>query len=284
MKKFFLGAAVIGLFTGYASAADLPTKAPPLAPAPVIAPSWTGFYIGINGGVAWTDPSMAYSDFAPSGYLPVSFRASDTSGIIGLHLGYNYQFAPNWVIGIEGDFDWTNLKAAGTQGLVCAGTGHFQCGGVNLAFTDNANLQTETNWLASVRGRLGYTWNNQWLVYGTGGIAFGNFDFNAQVNCTNVPPSFCIGISQSINTHSSDTRTGWVAGGGVEYKFTRNWNFGIEYLYYDFNSASTTGSWVFQTGAPAPFFECTTPGQTCAKFSYDKLAIQTTRLRLSYQF
>ena len=226
---------------------------------------------------------MTYTDFASNVYFPASFKSSDTAGLFGVQFGWNYQFATRWVVGIEADVDWTNLKSGGSQGLVCAGPSRPQCGGTNLHMTDNANLQTETNWLASVRGRLGYTWD-QWLLYGTGGIAFGNFDLGAQVYCTNVPPSFCGGGTQSIHSSSTDIRTGWVAGGGVEYKYARNWTFGIEYLYYDFNSDNMYGRWFFGNGAPAPFFECTGAGQICAKFSYDKLAIQTGRLRLSYQF
>lgn len=279
-KKLGLTLAATLVLTGHASAADLPRKAPP---PPVIAVmSWTGFYAGINGGGAWTDdPSMTYVDLANTGntfnsYVPSTINASASSGLAGIHVGYNWQAAPNWVIGIEGDWDWTNLSAGGTNRLNRAVVGTL--------FTDNVSLQTKINWLASVRGRLGYATNN-WLLYATGGVAFGDFDFNAQVNCTAVQPSFCIPTTQHIRAGFSDTRVGAVVGGGIEFKPATNWTLGAEYLYYHFNQTNTGGgSWFFASGAPAPFFDCGVPGQNCARFTYGNVGLHTGRLRLSYQF
>ncbi|MCP4619067.1 MAG: porin family protein [Bradyrhizobium sp.] len=284
MKKLLLGLSALVISAASASAADLAArpyvKAPP--PAPIM--SWTGFYAGINGGGAWTDggTSMTYSDLANIGntnnaYAPSTVNASASGGFGGVHAGYNWQFSPNWVIGIEGDWDWTNLKANGTNRLNTATVGTL--------LTDNAFLETKINWLASVRGRLGYASNN-WLLYATGGVAFGDFDFNAAVHCTAVPASFCTPTGQDIRaTGFSDTRVGGVVGGGFEFKPASNWTFGVEYLYYRFNHTNTgSGSWTFWNGTPAPFFACTTAGQNCARFSYGDVGLNTVRLRLSYQF
>jgi outer membrane immunogenic protein len=266
--------------TSAATAADLPLKAPPLAP---MLTSWTGFYAGINGGGVWTnDPSMTYTDLANTGntfnsYVPTTVKGSGSSGLAGFHVGYNWQNAPNWVVGIEGDWDWVNLSASGTNSLTRALTG--------VLLTDNAFLDTKTNSLASVRGRLGYASNN-WLWYATGGVAFANMDYSAHVTCTAVAPSLCTAPGQQISTQFRDTRVGPVVGGGVEFKQGRNWVFGVEYLYYHFGDTSTAGgSWfVTGTGAPAPFYDCTTAGQNCAKFSYGAIGMSSLRARLSYQF
>ena len=61
MKRFLLAAGLLAL-TGGAHAADLPVKAPPIV-AP--APSWTGWYIGVNGGGAWGTVNPSAADFGP---------------------------------------------------------------------------------------------------------------------------------------------------------------------------------------------------------------------------
>ncbi len=281
MKKLLLGISALVISTASASAADLArsyVKAPP--PVPVL--SWTGFYVGINGGGVWTDgPSMTYTDLANTGntfnsYVPSTLNASSSRGIVGLHAGYNWQTSPNWVIGIEGDWDWTNLSASGTNNLNRAVVGNV--------LTDNAFLETKVDWLASVRGRIGYASNN-WLLYATGGVAFANLNFNAQVHCTAVQPSLCNPTGQDISAGFKDTRVGAVVGGGIEFKPASNWTFGAEYLYYRFSDTNTGGgSWAFWNGAPAPFFDCNVAGQNCARFSYGNIGLQTFRLRLSYLF
>ena len=111
MRKLFLALTTVAGLTGQASAADMAMKAPPMA-APVM--GWTGFYVGINGGGAWSDgPSMTYVDLANIGnttnaYAPSTINpSSSTSGLVGFHAGYNWQIAPTWVLGIEGDWYWT---------------------------------------------------------------------------------------------------------------------------------------------------------------------------------
>src|SRR5437879_11148489 len=109
--KRFMGALVAFAFGSLAaSAADLAVKAPPQLPAPVL--SWTGFYVGINGGAAaMNGPSMSYVDGAINAYVPVTVDpSSSVKAIGGFHLGYNYQLQNNWVIGIEGDWHCANLK------------------------------------------------------------------------------------------------------------------------------------------------------------------------------
>ncbi|MBX6328229.1 MAG: porin family protein [Pseudolabrys sp.] len=151
-KKLLLATAgVIALGVTAASAADLgrraaPYKAPPYQPPPF---SWTGFYVGINGGGAW-----GRSDYS-AGVSP-SFDVS--GGLVGGTLGYNWQTGPV-VFGLEGDIDWAHISGSTT--CLPAGLG--------VASTCDAR----NDWLGTVRGRLGYAFDRV-MPYVTGGLAVGN--------------------------------------------------------------------------------------------------------------
>jgi outer membrane immunogenic protein len=193
--------------TSVAYAADIPVlKAPP---PPVVA-SWTGFYIGIHGGVAGfnaketaTAPFLTTPQIC-SGTAPC--RLSDTSGVLGGQAGYNWQIQ-NWVIGVEGDGSWINAKATATIPFV---------DGVDSA---NAKL----SWLASARGRVGFVVaDGAGLIYGTAGAAWGGVKEGWVENG--------YGRFGQLNK----TLTGVVAGGGVEAMVSRNWTFRAEALWYGF--------------------------------------------------
>jgi outer membrane immunogenic protein len=191
MNRIFSTTAAILAFTAAAQtalAADLRRRPPPEYPvkAPVVrAFDWSGFYVGVNGGYGW---GTSRYDFPG-----VSNRFDVNGGMAGGTVGYNYQFGQT-VFGIEGDFDWQNVKgsAACVAGL----------------------CQTKADWLATVRGRLGYA-VDRFMPYVTAGAAF------ADVKAT-VPAAA-----------QSDTRTGWTVGGGAEYAFAPNWTVKAEYLYVD---------------------------------------------------
>src|SRR5438105_522634 len=108
MKALFLGMTSIAalLAGGIAQAADLPVKARPMAP--VVAPifNWTGCYIGIEGGGAWGRSKHTNS----AGDITPEFDLS--GGLVGGTLGCNYQFAPTWVIGVEGDLSWSGKRGS----------------------------------------------------------------------------------------------------------------------------------------------------------------------------
>lgn len=277
MNSQMLAAALLIGTSSLASAADpsVPMEEPPVV-------TWGGFYAGINGGGAWTNGvSLTYVDLANTGntnnaYEPSTIEASDSGGLAGVHAGYNWQTAPNWVVGIEGDWDWTNLSTRGTNQLIRAVNG--------TVFTDNVSMGTDINWLATLRGRLGYASDN-WLIYATGGVAFADLDFSAQVNCLPVG-GFCGGGAQVMNSAFSDTLVGASVGAGFEFKPGANWSFGVQYLYSHFRAGDLGGgSWTtVATGAPAPFFECGVPGENCAQFSSDNIGLHTITARLTYHF
>jgi|RhiMetdeSRZDD1v2_1073273.scaffolds.fasta_scaffold1352227_1 outer membrane immunogenic protein len=221
--------------TAVAVAADLRPvyKAPPAAMAPVpLAYNWSGFYIGGHAGAGWGD-------------------SGDTAFVGGGQIGYNYQFSPNWLIGIEGDFSGTSFsRSEATTTDVDFG------GGLVLPVTQNASF--DLNWLASVRGRIGYTWD-RFMVYFTGGAAWANVDVNATATL--------LGVQFGTAT-ASGTVSGWVLGGGGEWMFAPNWSVGVEYLHYDFGSISGTA---------------TTLGVSEA-FSQDVGSVDVVRARLNYKF
>jgi len=129
-------------------AADLPRpdyKAPNYSPVFVAPFSWSGFYVGLNGGYGW-----GQSKWSGSGG---DFEVSPNGWLGGGTVGYNLQTGA-WVWGIEGDIDYMNLKGT-ADAAFCPG----------CTFKDT--------WLATIRGRVGYSFD-RWLPYLTGGLAYGN--------------------------------------------------------------------------------------------------------------
>jgi outer membrane immunogenic protein len=183
------GTAVVGT----ASAADLARKAPPpvtkAPPPPAYVPfSWTGFYVGVNGGYG----------FGRSKWdgLPATFDVK--GGLVGGQLGYNWQFG-QFVYGLEGDGDWTDLRGH-ANAVRCAGT---------------TLCQTRNDFLSTVRGRFGLA-VDRLLPYATGGLAVGN-----------------IKATDAAFTGVDKTREGWTVGGGLEYALAPNWSVKAEYLWVD---------------------------------------------------
>jgi outer membrane immunogenic protein len=206
MRVTTIAAALMLAAAGQAFAADLPLPSPPPPPPPPIY-NWTGFYIGINGGYGTGNSNWSDGPVGTTGIFP-------TSGfLIGGTVGANYQIG-QYVFGIEGDGDWTNLS--GNSGPTC--------GAIAAVVPPPDACQTQSDWLATLRGRLGYAFDRI-LVYGTAGAAFGNLQ--AGLN----PPA----------TFDSSTEAGWTVGGGVEFAFAPNWTVKVEYLFVDLpNGACTT--------------------------------------------
>jgi outer membrane immunogenic protein len=245
-----------------ANAADMPLK----APAPVVAapPTWTGFYIGLHAGAAWWQDKPQFSQI-PAGtaavFDPISLGNSGAMGAVGgFQAGYNWQFAPTWMLGVEGDFSKASLTNNQTVAVLTSG-GVPQIG-------HGLIMNSSVDWLSSARGRLGYVANNT-LWYVTGGAAWGQLDINGMVNA----PGF--NTRSIVVQNFQHTSSGWVAGGGVEYMATSNVLLRLEYLYYGLSSTSVT--------APCPL--CT-PGALngSGNFMVGNTNIQVVRTALSYKF
>jgi outer membrane immunogenic protein len=195
--KIVLAASALALLaTGAAKAAE-PIQQPP-SEVPVF--TWTGFYLGIQGGYVWTN-----LDVSPSG-----LSSNDLNGgMFGGYAGYNFEYAP-WVFGIEGDFNGTWNNSSGV-----------------IVGPPAAIVDIGTDWLASIRARVGYSYDRA-LIYGTGGVAW---------------TSATADVTTALGTFSGDkTLTGWTLGGGVEYAFTDNWLGRVEYRYYGFDNADLDGA------------------------------------------
>ena len=153
MKRLVLaGLGGLGVVTmmGAANAADLPRRQamPAKAPAYYEAPySWTGFYVGINGGGGWGKSSWSNSYGTADADL--------SGGLAGGTLGYNYQMGQA-MFGLEGDVDWSDIRGSTSTGI-CAGS----------------SCETRNSWLATARGRIGYAFDRV-MPYVTGGAAFGD--------------------------------------------------------------------------------------------------------------
>jgi outer membrane immunogenic protein len=218
------------LFAGPALAADLAVKAPTLMPAF----SWTGCYIGADVGGAL---SQQHASITPVGVKQgsVSGDLTGSSAIGGPYVGCNYQFMPAWVVGIEGDYSWAKLSSStNAPNLLPNGTS---------AGSGGVSWSNKTDWLASLRGRLGFAVMPNFLLYGTGGVAWTRTSY-AGLDVFNTG-----GCPNCLGTTFNDTHAGWVAGAGVDWApWSNNWIFRLEYLHYQFSGVTSTASF-----SPASF-------------------------------
>ncbi len=198
--------------TGAASAADLPSRAPPpvyVPPAPIF--TWSGLYVGAQVGYAWAkDNASIQNPGLPSPPVPGPFFQPFTTnleGVIGgAHVGYNLQIN-QWLAGVEGSVDGTSLSKS-------------QFIGTPPLFGGNAKTYTPLQ--GSIRVRLGVAWD-RWLIYASGGAAFAGISNFYDTTAFG-------GNAETI----SKTRTGWTVGGGLAYAVTNNWSLGVDYRYSDF--------------------------------------------------
>jgi outer membrane immunogenic protein len=182
LKTALLGATLLIGAAGAASAADVYERKGSFKDAPesYMPPiTWTGFYAGIHAG-------STFGDHIDTSNSDIENPNVDSAFVGGVHIGYNWQRSPNWVVGIEGSVDFVD---------------------------DELNGDNLTDYLASIRGRIGYAFGGN-LLYGTGGVAFLSYD------------------------RDIDDAVGFVVGAGFERKLTDNISFGVEGLYYDFSSES----------------------------------------------
>lgn len=232
LRTIFISGLATALLGGAALAADLPTRktAPVIAPPPP-AISWTGFYIGVNGGYAGDEFKYpASAAFSTGGPVLASASASadlTSSGFLGgLQAGYNWQFAAAWLAGVEADIDATSIT-----GKVSLGAGGSIVGLGSASAS--AAVKSETPYLGTVRGRLGYLVTDRFLVFATGGLAYGQIKTSADVGYSYLPAGGGAGGSGAFAWSKDTTHTGWTVGGGAEYKINKNVSFKTEYLYVD---------------------------------------------------
>lgn len=279
MKSIALAATFAVILAGTAPAADLYRKAPP--PTPVA--NWTGFYAGVNVGGGWNDTDVGYGTSDPLvqpvfdgvANLPANGDRIRSSGALGgVQIGYNYQFQPTWVAGVEADFQFTGISGAGSTPYVAG------------ALVSSASQ--DIKYFGTVRARLGYLATDSLLVYATGGFAYAHLNsdvamtisplaimlINGVVNGVPTSTNCGVGFTSTCFAGSSSSLTpGWTVGGGLEYALGQNWSLKGEYLFARFEQTVTAAAVTPTAG--------TQPNTYAAKFTTD---LNIARVGLNYRF
>lgn len=205
---------------GGVRAADLPRREVPPPPLPIPpAFTWTGFYAGVNAGYGFRTGSSTFTDAI---YGTVTDSGSKGGFVGGVQAGYNYQFTPGsgFVVGLETDIQGAALSKSGTA---------------TIGTTPYYSVAPSLDYLGTVRGRFGYAFD-RWLVYGTGGLAYGG------------------GKSSYASTYSytlpDTSRLGYAVGGGVEYAITDHISAKVEGLYVNLGK-NNSGTTYYDSSVPA---------------------------------
>jgi outer membrane immunogenic protein len=241
MKMAFglIGASL--LFAGPALAADLPTQTPvykpPVYKTPVMVPTWAGWYFGGNAGwVGSADDTVTNTGTdtcacglgtaLACGCIPGSVPLKYNGFLGGGQVGYNWQ-SGSWVYGLEADFDGSSTKSSTAA----------------VSGPSTTTLSRQLDWLATARGRVGFTVTPTFLTYGTGGLAVGHTNIGSVItNPLGVPPPES---EATTNLASTKTAAGWTAGAGAEWLFAPQWSVKAEYLYVDLGKHNNTLTYTY---------------------------------------
>ena len=251
MKIPFIPAVCLTVLSGSAMAADLPSHKSIPGDVSSATSAWRGAYAGLNVGGTWGNFNSTNTSIWPTksldGYWTTSallaggLATGGASGFIGGgQVGYNWQLDASNIsllAGVEADI----------QGVASnKGSGQNPMSAVALSFTGHSQFATYSNvasnnylsYIGTARGRIGFLATPTLLLYGTGGLAYGQTNLSL-----NQFQQFGIAVGWS-NSTSSDTQIGWTAGGGLEWMFLPNWSTKVEYLYYDLGNQSTQNQFV----------------------------------------
>jgi len=212
MKKLLLATVAFVALGAPAIAADMAARPYTKAPPPIAVPiyNWTGFYIGAHLGAAFGNDNTFNGLIASNN--------NDARFLGGVQAGADLQVAPNFVIGVEGQYSWLSGN------------------GINANFGNGYVYNNDQRAIGSITGRVGYTWGPG-LLYVKGGYAWA--DTNDTLVFAGAPVAF---------TFDHNHKDGWTVGGGVEYMFAPSWSAKLEYQYYNFGNST------FVTPAPLAAF------------------------------
>lgn len=203
--------------------------------------SFTGFFLGLNGGYGFNDVSGDASKtrmftVPQNGLNALNVGGANTAGTLSItgdkggdgfvgggQVGYNYQLG-YFVYGVETDLQYVGFGKAkpgvasytvtGTSGGIGigakAGT-QFPLSTSNAQFVDAGNASLD--YYGSFRGKVGYAFDQATLLYLTGGLAYGG------------------GTNRTVLGNSNDINVGYAAGGGLEYLFTPSLSGRVEAMY-----------------------------------------------------
>jgi outer membrane immunogenic protein len=211
-------AAIFAVASSPAFTADVPIRGPGPVP-PYVTPSpcyncnyyynWTGFYIGANVGAAWERSTLT------DNFFNASFDNDRSGFIAGGQIGYNWQLAPQFVVGVEWMFDGTDLRSDTTT----------------VIGTAVIRTSAKVDWITSLAARFGWAANN-WLFYGKAGGAW----VHDSATLTATIPT--IG---TFSANASDNQSGWLFGVGIEYGFAANWTARIEWDHIGLGDVNHSG-------------------------------------------
>jgi outer membrane immunogenic protein len=225
----------IATFAGQAGAADFPVVP---AKAPFVQRfTWTGCYMGAHVGGAWakteaTDPVLLVQDNAAFG-VPgntvgtTTVQVSQSGAVFGGQIGCDYQFAPNFVVGIEGGALGATLKGSAIVPFQPA---------VALP-GESALLKVTTDFIPTLTARVGYSVDH-WLFYSRGGAAWAYNKYSLIGTFTGVP----------FDAEGLSIKTGWTVGVGAEWAFLEDWSLRLEYDYFNFGTQTVTMNHVDPAG------------------------------------
>jgi outer membrane immunogenic protein len=199
-------------------------KAPP--PPPVAFYNWTGFYVGGHVGWGWDSIDWVHAHEGETHTGSMNGNAF----LGGIQAGFNYQFARNWVAGIEGQSSWTHIN--GYSAFTHDGEPH--------------SVTSHLNSVATLGPRLGYAGFDRTLVYLEGGVAWADFDYD-HVHEHLVP------VPLLHTFDGNERRTGWFIGAGVERAFWDGFSAKVEYNFIDLGSRDVTLNSVDDPGSSVIF-------------------------------
>jgi outer membrane immunogenic protein len=249
MKKLATAIATITLIGTAAFAADMPVKAPMAPPPPPPALTWSGIYVGVEGGweqrqADWNTNCVQGGGLftcgsalnavifpgAPDATANFNFKNNDWR--VAIYNGAMFQpvTAPNWVFGFEWDYGFSR-KSSTVAGILGCST--LACtGGALVPFNlsgDSTTVKFGDDW--SIRARVGYLVLANVMAYVTGGVA--QQEVSATETCNGATSPAC---NFSLTSTSSNTLTGYTVGGGLEWQPLPHWLLRAEYRYNDYGN------------------------------------------------
>jgi len=254
VKKLLLAGLATSALIAPAMAADMPVPAAPTV-------TWTGFYIGANGGWGMSINNSVQSVGSPSqctdfgaigcfglGVIPgntysqISAQAATFSTpanrnggfLAGGQFGYNYQTTANTVVGLEAD-----LQASGNSHTFAFASSTANPFFPGFPVNQTATLTTKLDFLGTIRARGGYLWDPNFLTYITAGLAYGEIELSSTItqNVPGMAPEFtpytAVGTTKVV-------RFGGTIGAGVEWMVMPHWSVRAEYLYVGLDKNTQT--------------------------------------------
>lgn len=173
---------------------------------------WHGFYIGVHG---------SYMDAGTTYATPATPEQSLQGAQLGFQGGFNFALAPRWVLGIEADVSFGELDDFIRDG-------NF--------LTEDGTIDTS----GTLRARLGYLISPDTMLYATGGLAWDSLEQGS--TCPTGAGFGICAVTGAFDARSTQTYTGWVAGGGLEFKIAPKWSLKGEVMAGDFGGADYTAT------------------------------------------